>query len=103
VLIPKDGGTGYRPLGIGESWYRIGCLCFLSRIAFAHLRMLPLQLGAGSRGGAEIAARSIQLMLDLDGSSDDRDPEDVCIGSFEIRIAMPTAIATAWFICRLAC
>jgi ribonuclease HI len=87
VLIPKDGGSGYRPLGIGESWYRIGCRCYLSRFAFAHQRMLPLQLGAGSRGGAEIAARSIQLMLDLDGSPDDRHSEDVCIGSFDIRNA----------------
>lgn len=68
VLIPKQNDPGsYRPLGIGESWYRV-----LGRIVMANLgervgeRLLPLQLAVGIKGGVEIAGRMCQMIFDHD-------------------------------------
>ena len=55
VLIPKD-GTKFRPLGIGEAWYR-----FAARVAAKALateiggKLSPLQLGVGISSGCECA------------------------------------------------
>jgi hypothetical protein len=66
VLIPKDDG-GFRPLGIGETWYRILGKCILQVVAAKVGEGLkPVQLGCGIRGGCEIAARLSQLFLDTD-------------------------------------
>lgn len=64
VLIPKKDGN-WRPLGIGDAWYR-----FLGRVISKKVsnkvgnRLEPLQLGAGNCGGCEIAARLPQVALD---------------------------------------
>jgi len=64
VLIPKP-DNGFRPLGIGESWYR-----FLNRTilfvvgADTGAQLLPYQLGCGIQGGSEISARLAQMVLD---------------------------------------
>ena len=64
VLIPKEKG-GYRPLGIGESWYR--CISrAIMRIVGAPTGLLlhPTQLGVGTPSGCEIAGRIPQMLLD---------------------------------------
>ena len=72
VLIPKPAEPGsVRPLGIGESWYRL-----IGRIAVAALgegvglELMPLQLAVGIPGGVEIAARLCQLFYDYSDSYD---------------------------------
>ena len=66
VLIPKDSG-GYRPLGIGETWYRILGRCILKVVGSnVGSQLAPYQLGCGIRGGCEIAARLSQIFLDTD-------------------------------------
>jgi len=64
VLIPKEKG-GYRPLGIGESWYR--CISrAIMRIVGAPTGLLlhPTQLGVGTPSGCEIAGRIPQMLFD---------------------------------------
>jgi hypothetical protein len=64
VLIPKRGG-GWRPLCIGDAWYRlISSAIGLLVIKETSTLLLPLQLGSGFSGGGEIAPRIIQLALD---------------------------------------
>jgi hypothetical protein len=66
VLIPKDEDS-YRPIGIGECWYRLmGTLAsrILSEDVGKHL--LPLQTAVGLPGGAEIAAKLCQIMFNFD-------------------------------------
>ena len=66
VLIPKDEDS-YRPIGIGECWYRLmGTLAarILSDDVGKHL--LPLQTAVGLPGGAEIAAKLCQIMFNFD-------------------------------------
>lgn len=66
VLIPKDEDS-YRPIGIGECWYRLmGTLAarILSEEVGKHL--LPLQTAVGLPGGAEIAAKLCQIMFNFD-------------------------------------
>lgn len=62
-LIPKEGG-GYRPLGIGEVWYRIMGRTIV-RVLGPDIanQLMPLQLGSGVSGGVEMAARSINLAM----------------------------------------
>lgn len=68
VLLPK-GDTAWRPLGIGECWYRLlGKTVMLHEGRFIGKALLPLQLGVGMRGGSEIAGRLAQVMLDADPS-----------------------------------
>lgn len=68
VLLPKP-DNGWRPLGIGESWYR-----FLNRTILLVVgadtgnQLLPCQLGCGIQGGSEIAARLAQTILDANPS-----------------------------------
>ncbi len=72
TFIPKSNDPGqYRPLGIGEVWYR-----FFGKSLMQHFAevitpafqtgadFLPLQLGCCVRGGCEIAARTCQLAYD---------------------------------------
>jgi hypothetical protein len=64
ILIEKGNGE-YRPLGIGETWYR-----FLARMVSklisieVGIKLEPLQLGCGISGGCEIAGRLGQVILD---------------------------------------
>lgn len=69
VLIPKDILTPgkYRPLGIGEVWYRL-----LGKIVLRSLNLDiaglfgRIQVGLGTRGGSEIASKITQWYLGLD-------------------------------------
>lgn len=69
VLIPKRDTTKFRPLGIGESFFR-----FLGKMVCHSLKddcdasFAPLQLGCGISGGAEIAARLVQLSMEADAN-----------------------------------
>lgn len=66
VLLPK-GDTAWRPLGIGECWYRLlGKTVMLTKGRGVGSALLPLQLGVGMKGGSEIAGRLAQVMLDAD-------------------------------------
>ena len=57
VLIPKNGGAKYRPLGIGECWYRFGCRVIMRVVAHSvGLKLAPLQLGCGVASGCAIGA-----------------------------------------------
>lgn len=65
VLIPKRGSDDWRPLGIGEAWYRLVGRCAVRAEGDGvGQHLLPLQLGCGIRGGCEIAGRMGQLVLD---------------------------------------
>ena len=65
VLIPKDGSAGWRPLGIGEAWYRFVGRCAMQTAgASVGEKLLPMQLGCGIPGGCEIAGRMGQVILD---------------------------------------
>jgi len=65
VLIPKDGGRGYRPLSIGDTWYRLMGRAVLQALGPELSSVLqPIQLGVGYRGGSEIAGRLQQVALD---------------------------------------
>ncbi len=66
VLLPKPNG-GLRPLGIGETWYRLLNRCILTNIGpYVGDKLLPLQLGCSIKGGCEIGARLAQVVLDTD-------------------------------------
>ena len=64
LLIPKVGTNGYRPLGIGDVWYRL-----LMRIPYSCVAkklgesLAPEQLAVGIPGGCEIGARVVQLHI----------------------------------------
>ena len=63
ALFPK-GETAWRPLGIGESWYRLLGRAVMKAIGEDVGKVLaPIQLGAGIPGGSEIAGRLAQVML----------------------------------------
>ena len=69
VLIPK-GSDQWRPLGIGESWYRLMGRCAMQTLrSTVGPKLTPLQLGVGVSGGCEIAGRLAQLMLDADSDN----------------------------------
>lgn len=63
VLIPKD-RTKYRPLGIGECWYRFGCRVIMRVVAHSvGLKLAPLQLGCGVASGCAIGASQAMCAL----------------------------------------
>jgi hypothetical protein len=64
VLIPKK-SSGFRPLAIGDSWYRLMARAAM-RLCGEEVgeKLRPYQLGCGTKGGAEIAARIAQLVFD---------------------------------------
>lgn len=65
VFIPKR-SNGYRPLGIGDCWYRLLGRVVLKAIgADVGLHLLPMQLGVGVAGGCEIGARLPQVLTRL--------------------------------------
>ena len=66
VLIPKNDGTGgWRPLGIGESWYRLlGRIAIRAQSRAVGEQLLPIQFAVGVSSGCEIAARTAQIILD---------------------------------------
>jgi len=53
ALIPKtDGSGGWRPLGIGEAWYRLlGRIIIAQESAKIGAALMPLQLAVGIEGG----------------------------------------------------
>lgn len=64
VLIPK-GEDAYRPIGIGDVWYRLLGKCVMRTVATSvAAKLKPFQLGCGVSGGAEIGARLAQVFLD---------------------------------------
>jgi hypothetical protein len=65
VFIPKAGRSEYRPLGIGDAWYRLLGKVVSNRIGReVGARLQPLQLGVGISGGCEIGARIPQQVLE---------------------------------------
>ena len=64
LLIPKEGTHGYRPLGIGDVWYRLLMRIPYSRVAKKLGETLaPEQLAVGISGGCEIGARVVQIHI----------------------------------------
>lgn len=69
VLIPKKDSSGWRPLSIGEAWYR-----FVGRVAMKLVgaqvgqELAPIQLGCGIKGGCEIAGRMAPLIVNSDSN-----------------------------------
>ena len=64
VFIPKKDGS-YRPLGIGEAWYRAAGRVAMSLVGPSVAKdLLPYQLGIGIKGGCEIGARLAQVAMD---------------------------------------
>jgi hypothetical protein len=77
VLIPKDGG-GWRPLGIGEGWYRLLWRIVMGKVgAELGRNLMPNQLAVGVKGGCEIGARLAQVAYDLDVDQVEGGGEDV--------------------------
>ncbi len=66
VLIHKPEVGKFRPIGIGEAWYRLLGRCILKEIGGEVGELLaPIQMmGCGVSGGSEIAARMSQVFLD---------------------------------------
>lgn len=65
VLIPKADG-GFRPLGIGESCYRLMARAVLVAVGpVVGQRLMPHQLAVCTKGGCEIAGRLAQVMFDM--------------------------------------
>jgi hypothetical protein len=72
TFIPKPNAPNqFRPLGIGEVWYRFFGKSLTAHfaevvtpVARASADFLPLQVGCCVRGGCEIAARISQLAYD---------------------------------------
>jgi hypothetical protein len=61
VLIPKD-DNGWRPLGIGECWYRVMARMLSTKVSSSvGEKLQPLQFGISIKGGVEICARLCQL------------------------------------------
>jgi hypothetical protein len=73
VFIPKEGVLSkYRPLGIGEVWYRVlaRVLIYLQGQLIAR-SMLPKQIGIGLSGCVEIGTRIVQKCWDeIEGNCD---------------------------------
>jgi len=66
ALIPKD-GDGWRPLGIGEGWYRLLWRIVMGKVgAELGRNLMPNQLAVGVKGGCEIGARLAQVAYDID-------------------------------------
>lgn len=83
VLLPKDAG-GWRPLGIGEAWYRLFARILCRKFVPSVLpQMQPLQMGCGTAGGSEICARLAMLAYSHDAVAGD----DCAIASLDIKNA----------------
>lgn len=69
ILLKKQNG-GVRPIAIGEVWYRVAALCALEAVGREVGRSLaPLQVGVGTRGGAEAVGHSVRAALEADEES----------------------------------
>jgi hypothetical protein len=79
ILIEKGNGE-FRPLGIGETWYRL-LARMVSKLIGIDVggKLEPLQLGCGISGGCEIAGRLGQVILDSD--------RDMCAIKLDIKNA----------------
>jgi hypothetical protein len=65
VLLPKKDGGGWRPIGIGEAWYRLaGRVAVDMEGSTVGAKLMPLQLGCGIQGGCEIAGRLGQIYIE---------------------------------------
>lgn len=65
VLIPKADGS-WRPLGIGEGWYRfLAKIIASSLVGAASDGLSPLQLACGVPGGSEFAAHAAQTAWEM--------------------------------------
>jgi hypothetical protein len=92
VLIPKK-SSGFRPLAIGDSWYRLMARAAM-RLCGEEIgeKLRPNQLGCGTKGGAEIAARIAQLVFD---EAYEKGPKTAII-TFDIKNAFGTTPRGAW-------
>ena len=86
VLIPKDGG-GWRPLGIGEGWYRLLWKVVVGKVgAELGRNLMPHQLAVGVKGGCEIGARLAQVAYDVDLDMVE-DGEEMCLIQLDLENA----------------
>ena len=99
ALLPKPGSNDYRPISIGDAWYRLFGKAVL-RVTATKIspRLLPLQLALNFSGGGEIAARIAQALFDDNGTSvdvvGDEEEEECeffpCILSLDLKNAFNT-------------
>jgi len=87
ALIPKPGvPNGWRPLGIGESWYRLMCRAIMLQYQKPiGTSLMPLQLAVGIPSGCEIGARLVQVAYSH--MTYDFDVEDMCVISMDLENA----------------
>ena len=72
ALIPKPDGS-WRPLGMGECWYRLmGRVIVQAYSEEVGERLAPLQLCVGVTAGCEIAARMAQMVMSIPDVGDER-------------------------------
>ena len=92
VLIPKnDDSGGWRPLGIGESWYRlIGRIAIAAQATALGSKLLPLQFAVGVPSGCEIAARTAQIIFDHNASMNMTDAPQMGLITCDIESAFQT-------------
>ena len=78
---------GWRPLGIGESWYRLmGRAVLLQESVGIGRSLLPHQLAVGIKGGCEIGARLAQVIYDHEGASREGG-EEMCLIQMDLENA----------------
>ena len=87
-LIPKtDGSGGWRPLGIGEGFYRLQWKVVIRATKDAvGAQLLPHQLAVGVKGGCEIGARLAQMVYDV-GGDDVEGGEQMCLIQMDLENA----------------
>jgi hypothetical protein len=72
ALIPKPDGS-WRPLGMGECWYRLmGRVIVQSYSEEVGQKLAPLQLCVGVTAGCEIAARMAQMVMSIPEEAGER-------------------------------
>jgi len=87
VLFPKPGG-GWRPLGIGEGWYRLMWRVVMGKVGLGLGRnLMPHQLAVGVKGGCEIGARVAQIAYDSGGAGLEDGEEQMCLIQLDLENA----------------
>ena len=88
ALLPKPDGGGWRPLGIGDGWYRVmGKVVAKALAEGVGADMAPLQLAVGLKHGVEIGARSAQVVYNLINDHPTLGFEDLAIIKLDVKNA----------------